>query len=215
MQMQLSSLSGCLHMFCIDCAVATAAYNAACPLCRIPYTTVFQAPDQQTHPETDPLTGPVTYHVASGTFHIPGLVPVNSFCMGLAKSLIIEDEDEERLVKMPEYLHHMLGCSPLYWMFESHGDENGEMGADDLNTQRFDEMETGLVAWRDHHEFYSRIVVAQHVQKMISENIFICLVMESDAESVAQRLEDHDPEFPSEIDGGHKILLCSLPLEDA
>ena len=161
------------------------------------------------------MKGELTYHVASGLFKFPDLPWITAFCMGLAKHLVIEDEAEERVVYTPEYLHGMLGCEPLYWIFEqSHDNEDGEPGTDDLNTQRFGEMNADLLAWRGRHIGFTRLVIARHIVRMIADNVFGCLVMETDAESVAERLQSHDIDVPSEIDGGYKILLCSIPLED-
>ena len=53
-----------------------------------------------------------------------------------------------------------------------------------------------------------------HIVRMIADNVFGCLVMETDAESVAERLHSHEIDAPPEIDGGYKILICSIPLED-
>lgn len=218
----LSSLDGCKHMFCMSCAVQTSVTEAVCPLCRKAFTTVSQTGDGH-------LTDELTYHVNvqgrfKGRFKIRGFVWVSAFCMGLANRLVFEADPEEplfteeRLIMLPQYLRGMLGCHNLYFMTETYCEELEE-GADvsispvDPHEEAFVAMEADLVAWKGLPLIYTRLIIARHIEAMIKKKIFIRIRLQTDALSVAERLDDGSTE-ELEGDASDKILLCTYPVEE-
>ncbi|KAJ1468596.1 hypothetical protein T484DRAFT_1854950 [Baffinella frigidus] len=146
---QLSSLDGCRHKFCMKCATETSRNHPVCPLCRTHFTTV-----------TEPGGYNLTYDI-SGKFKIRGFVWVSAFCMGLANELVfVNEEDEEYVVFMPEFLNDMLAAdAKLYWLEETEElDDNGEPdpGENNHKLRRFHEMEEAVKAFRNLPIIYTR-----------------------------------------------------------
>jgi hypothetical protein len=206
-QVQLSSLDGCCHKLCMKCATEIATNHAVCPLCRIHFTTVIE-----------PGKYELTYHI-SGKFKIRGFTWVSAFCMGLANKLIFaNEEDEEYVVYMPEFLNDLLAArAKLYWLDEAGEFDNIQnMVTDEHRLQRFNEMEEAVKAWRNLPIIYTRLVMARHLERMINEKIFKRYKLYADAESRAlrksRRHKTRDAD-PSEEEGGHHYTLICLPID--
>ncbi|KAJ1470317.1 hypothetical protein T484DRAFT_1753943 [Baffinella frigidus] len=230
----LSFLDGCGHMFCMSCAVKTSATQAVCPLCREAFTTVSQTGGGHLTDElADELTDELTYHVRGGEgrlrgrFKIRGFIWVSAFCMGLANRLVFKTDAGECLIMLPQYLRGMLGCHDLYYLSEAYGEDllhqvsrkELEEGGDislfpvDPHEEAFVKMEADLVAWKGLPLIYTRLIIALHIEAMIKKKMFVRLRLQTDAVSVAERLEDCSTELELESDASDKILLCSYPLE--
>jgi hypothetical protein len=250
-EVRLSMFDSCIHEICMNCAVTIAFDAPVCPICRADYTVVTQ---------DGPIQDQLQYHVIPQCFYIRGWQPpISAFCMGLANRLVIERDDLEVRIKMPEYLHNMHGSSTLVWMWETpcpdddvdidieidemnievpgspddmgievYGlpDERGidvyglpdnmgievhqKLPIDNANTRSFAILIDALVAWRDMPIIFTRIIVALHIRRMISEGIFERTIMETDALSIAEREMDRYPGDPPEEAGGLAYTLLYL-----
>ena len=160
----MSSLNGCTHKFCMNCAVQHSTYNkergALCPICRRQYTMVTQDNNK------------LTFNV-SGKFKVPDFPWVSAFCMGLANNIRLSVTGEKINMVIPELLTNMIGCkSTVYWVITANGcsfTENGDM-SDDLQP-RFHAMGVAVSAWVFLPDIYPKLVIAKHVERMVKDRL--------------------------------------------
>jgi hypothetical protein len=163
----MSTLNGCTHKLCMDCAVRNSKYHknnnrcALCPLCRGPYTIVTQ------------IDNNLKYNI-SGKFKVPDFPWVSAFCMGLANNLRMRVTDEKIDMSMPEYLTEMIGCtSTVYWVVGENETMsevlNGTMSKEMEN--RFVAIGKALTAWVLLPDIYPKLVAAKHLERMVKDGL--------------------------------------------
>ena len=204
----LATLDGCEHRICMDC-VTSIAFNqhakckhcedgvARCPFCRKQFSTVI-----------DPGVDHLTFHAATLEFQMRGFWKVSAFCMGVANRIT---NDEDGNLYIPEYLHHMPGCSPLVRLWEIRYDHDTPGGLHwyKKKQRRFDEMNAALQPWLLLPIIYTKLIIALHIQRMVKEKLWDSHAMYTDEESVAERAEDQG-DNPPESEGGRQQLFTSI-----
>lgn len=191
----LATLDGCVHRICMDCA-ANIAFNqhaqceqrvdgvARCPFCRQQFSTAV-----------DPGVDHLTFYAATLEFQMRGFWKVSAFCMGVANRIT---NDRHGDLYVPEFLHHMPGCSPLVWLWQKRRWFN-------KHQRLFDDRNAALQPWLLLPIIYTKLIIALHIQRMVKDKLWISCPLGTDEESVAERVEDQEEDVPPESEGGASI----------